>query len=261
MGSGDLASVVDLDRHPIEVGVFTEACRRQLDAEGSLVLRGFFLPEAVEAVRVASIPAQSDAYFSDAIHNVYLTPSDPDRASDHPRNRQVVSTKGCITDRQVSLDSPLRTVYDSPRFRAFVAQVVGVEGIFPYADDVSSINVHFADAGRELGWHFDNSSFAVTMLIQAPEAGGRFEFVPALRRSGDGDDNFSGVTAVLDGDVAPHQLDFDPGDLVLFRGRESLHRVTPVEGDTTRILVVFAYNTEPGIGLSDEAKRLFYGMT
>jgi len=50
-----------------------------------------------------------------------------------------------------------------------------------------------------------------------------------------------------------------PGDLMLFRGRNSIHRVTPSAGDRTRVLVVFAYNTEPGLGLSDAAKEAFYG--
>ena len=215
----------------------------------------------MEAVRQAAIDAQADAYYSDAKHNVYLTPADDSLPTNHPRNRQVASTKGCITDRQVPADSPLRTVYDSPRFRRFLARTVGVDAIHPYADDVSSINVHFADRGRDLGWHFDNSSFAVTLLIQAPEGGGRFEYVSALRRSADGDDNHTGVGSVLDGEIAPDRLSFEPGDLVLFRGRDALHRVTPVEGSITRILVVFAYNTEPGIGLSDQAKELFYGIT
>ncbi len=224
------------------------------------MLPGFFRADVVEAIRAESLTGEAEAFYSDAEHNVYLTPPDPTLPDDHPRNRRVVSTKGCITDRQVPADSPLRTVYDSARFRSFLAGVVDVDEIHPYADDVSSINVHFAGEGRELGWHFDNSSFAVTMLIQAPDDGGRFEYVPALRRSGEGDDNHDGVGDVLDGRVEPNHLTFDPGDLVLFRGRDALHRVTPTGGSTTRILVVFAYNTEPGIGLSNEAKALFYGL-
>jgi len=51
----------------------------------------------------------------------------------------------------------------------------------------------------------------------------------------------------------------EPGALVLFRGRNSMHRVTPTKGKTTRMLVVLAYNTEAGITLSDSAKQTFYG--
>ena len=50
----------------------------------------------------------------------------------------------------------------------------------------------------------------------------------------------------------------NPGDLVLFRGRNSMHRVTPAQGGTTRMLVVLAYNTEPGVCLSDSARMTFF---
>ena len=56
-------------------------------------------------------------------------------------------------------------------------------------------------------------------------------------------------------------LDFEPGDLVLFRGRNAIHRVTPTEGGTTRLLVVFAYNDQPGVALSESARTTFYGRT
>ena len=64
---------------------------------------------------------------------------------------------------------------------------------------------------------------------------------------------------VLDGDEPVRTLDFDPGDLVLFRGRNAMHRVTPTRGETTRILVVFAYNDQPGVALSESALQTFYG--
>ena len=38
-----------------------------------------------------------------------------------------------------------------------------------------------------------------------------------------------------------------------------MHRVTPTEGHTTRMLVVLAYNSEPGVALSESARMTFYG--
>jgi hypothetical protein len=38
-----------------------------------------------------------------------------------------------------------------------------------------------------------------------------------------------------------------------------MHRVTPTIGRRTRILVVLAYNTEPGVALSQAARMTFYG--
>ena len=246
--------------HAITDSGYIDQCRRTLDAEGALVLRGFFTPDAVQQVLDASDRRQSEAFFTTTgTHNVYLTPPDPNLPPDHVVNRQITSTKGCLADDEIPADSPLREVYDSPSFRSFLCGVLGIDEIHPYADSLSSINVHFHRDGQELGWHFDNSEFAVTLLIRAPEAGGVFEYVPALRDANAGDLNFPGVADVLDGRTTPLTLDFEPGDLVLFRGRNSMHRVTPSRGPTARILVVFAFNTEPDIGLSDSAKKTFYG--
>ena len=108
-----------------------------------------------------------------------------------------------------------------------------------------------------------NSSFAVTLLLQAPEAGGVFEYVAGARDAAAGEHGFATVDAVLDGeaDADVATLDFAPGDLVLFRGRDALHRVTPTVGDVTRILVVFAFNDEPGVRLSESALATFYGRS
>lgn len=256
-----VAALIDVTAHPIADAGYGDACRARLAAAGALVLRGFFRPDMVARAIDESARREPDAFYANSTHNVYLTPADPDLADDHPFNRQVVSTKGLIADDQIPADSPLRAVYDDPRFRAFLCRVLGIDAIHPYADDLSSINVHFAPDGRELGWHFDNSSFAVTMLLQAPEAGGVFQYVPDVRDADTGDMAYQRVAAVLDGDEPVETLAFDPGDLVLFRGRNALHRVTPTEGPITRMLVVFAYNDQPGVGLSESALATFYGRS
>ena len=253
------AQLIDHSRHPIDDPRYAARCRDRLDETGALVLEGFLSAHALDRILSESTGRENEAFFTVDTHNVYLTAPDPSRAPTDVFNRQIRSTKGCLADDQVPAASPLRELYDSPELRRFLAAVLGVERLHPYADELSSINVHFHREGEELGWHFDNSSFAVTLLIQAPESGGRFEYVSDLRDADAGDLNLAGVERVLDGVVEPTVLGFRPGDLVLFRGRNSMHRVTPSGGDRTRILVVLAYNTEPGIGLSTQAQETFYG--
>ena len=96
-------------------------------------------------------------------------------------------------------------------------------------------------------------------MIQNPEGGGRFEYVKDVRNAEGGEMNYELATDVLNGDVLTKTLAIDAGALVLFRGRNSMHRVTPVRGDRTRILVVLAYNSEPGVSLSESARLTFYG--
>ena len=71
--------------------------------------------------------------------------------------------------------------------------------------------------------------------------------------------NFQLAGKVLEGEIPTKKLAMDAGALVLFRGRNSMHRVTPTIGDRTRMLVVLAYNTEPGVSLSESARMTFYG--
>ncbi len=250
---------LDTTRHPIADDSYVAACRDRFDRDGALVLRGFATDAAIARVVARSLPREADAFYADKTHNVYLTDPDPELGSHHPYNRQVVSTKGLIADDEVPADSPLREIYDDMSFRSFLCSVLGIEEVHPYADELSSVNVHFAAAGMELGWHFDNSSFAVTMLLQAPEGGGHFEFVSAVRDADNDDMAFERVGKILDGSEAVERLEFEPGDLVLFRGRNAMHRVTPTVGDTTRILVVFAFNDRPGVALSESALETFYG--
>ena len=252
---------IDVDRHPIGEPGYVDQCRRRLDADGVLVLAGFFTPIAIRSVVDESAHRESEAFYTRSTHNVYLTPPDAALPADHPFNRQVASSKGLLADDQVPPDSPLREVYQDDCFRAFLGGVLGVDDLFPYADRLSSINVHFASAGQELGWHFDNSSFAVTMLLRAPDSGGVFEYVRDARDASRGDMGFDRVAAVLDGVEPVERLDIAAGDLVLFRGRDALHRVTPTEGSVTRMLVVFAFNAEPGVELSESALTTFYGRT
>jgi hypothetical protein len=247
--------------HPLSDTSYVDECREVLDRDGALVLKQFVRPESIARIVTECAPAESAAFYAGSTHNVYLTPPDTSLPDDHSFNRQILSSKGLIADDQIPADSPLRDIYQDDLVRSLLCGVLGIEEIHPYADDLSSVNVHYAAEGMELGWHFDNSSFAVTMLLQAPEGGGRFEHVPSVRNSADGAMAFDRVASILDGDVEVQTLEFEPGDLVLFRGRDALHRVTPTEGSVTRMLVVFAFNDEPGVALSDSALNTFYGRT
>ncbi len=240
---------------------YVAVSRQRLDRDGVLVLRDLIDEDTIDDIVAEVQPREAEAFYADSTHNVYLEPVDPTLAVDHAFNRQVASSKGLIADDEIPSDSVLREIYGNAELRSFLCGVLGLDGIYPYADELSSINVHFAATGMELGWHFDNSSFAVTLLLQAAVGGARFEYVSDVRDADAGDNAYARVDAILDGNERVRTLAFEPGDLVIFRGRDSLHRVTPTEGDTTRMLAVFAYNDRPGVALSASALETFYGRT
>ena len=254
-----LSQIVDMQNYPLDDEGFLNTCKAQLDETGVLVLPGFVTSDALKAMHAESVAGHPNAYFCVQNHSVYLGPKDEAYADDHPANRLVESSKGCICDDEIAQDSPLRALYDADSFRNFVKHVTGETSLHPYADTLSSVNIHYAERGQQLGWHFDNSSFAITLLIQKPDSGGQFEFIKDLRDADAGEMNYDAVGELLDGQRTPEVLSMDPGALVLFRGRNSIHRVSPNESDTTRMLAVLAYNTEPDIALSENARMTFYG--
>lgn len=254
-----LNDIVDVAQYPLASSAFREQCKTLLDESGVLVLPGFMLPDAIQGIQNEGVANQQDAFYTSSKHNVYLRPNDDSKAENHPRNRKITSSKGCITTDQIPSDSSLHVLYNLAEFQQFLCAVLDEQALYEYADPLSSINLHYAGGGQELGWHFDNSSFAITLLVQKPAAGGVFEYVKNARNADKGEMNYPLVEQILDGKLTPSTLAMEEGALVLFRGRDSLHRVTPTQGDTTRMLVVLAYNTQPGIALSESARQTFYG--
>ena len=254
-----LEDVVNFNEVPIDNKKFIDKCRRDLNQNGVVTLHNFLTPETVTELVNEAKSCSGSAYFTNSTHNVYLTPQNESLGSEHIFNRQLSSSKGCITTDQVPQNSKLKELYFSDIFKNFVCRVVEEKALYEYADSLSSINVHYASEGQELNWHFDNSKFAITLLLQAPDSGGNFEYVSNLRNADKDEMNFTGVEKVLNGETKINRLDTHPGTLILFRGQNSIHRVTPTKGTRERILVVLAYNSQPGISLSESARLTFFG--
>eukprot|EP01083_Nonionella_stella_P017987 50321_1 len=258
-----LYGIINIEQHDIRSQEFIEQCKEDLSANSVIILPHFLQNHALKSVVQEATANRHKAYYASSCHNVYLTKNDPSLPVNHAYNRQITSSKGCIQFDQIPKNSLLKTIYHDPIFQSFLEQVLGIEKLHPYADPLSSINIHYASEGQNLGWHFDNSAFAVTLLLQEPDAGGVFEYVPNVRNSNLQEMGFDTVESILDGKLDPKTLgeSFGAGSLVLFRGRDSLHRVTTVRSGTTRMLVGLAYNDKPGVELSKEARMTFFGRT
>ena len=176
-----LHTVIDCERYPLADAQLRARSKATLERDGVLLLPGVLKASAVESIHDDALQCAELAYYTQQSHNIYLEPPDPAFSDSHARNRQVQSSKGCITTDQVPDRSALKLLYDAQAFRSFLCAVLDVSALFEYADPLSSINIHYAAAGQELGWHFDNSAFAITLLLQAPLAGGVFEYVQGVR--------------------------------------------------------------------------------
>jgi len=120
------------------------------------------------------------------------------------------------------------------------------------------VNVMAYRAGEALNWHFDRSEFTTTLLLQAPETGGEFEYRSDLRSAND--PNHAGVAQLLEGrDPQVKRIRLHAGTLNVFRGKNTAHRVTTVQGRVDRFIAVFSYYEKPGVMFSDAERMGFYG--
>lgn len=262
--SSTAPALVDLARYPIADldaapgGALVERCREQLRNSSACVLEGFVRADTAAAALAELTPHLEAAHYCHKQHNPYLAEPDPNLASGHPRNRPQVTDVGALADDQIPEGATLRTLYTWEGLRAFLAAVLEVPRLHPYADPLGSLNLNVFQPGRQHGWHFDNADWTVTVMLQPAESGGYFEYVPDIRTPAD--ERYERVARVLDGeDTGTCRLDMDIGALVMFRGRYTIHRVTPVEGRKPRLVAVLSYDTEPGMMLSEHNRLLFYG--
>lgn len=256
--------VVDLGRYPIHELASTEGeelvarCRAELADLGACTLAGFCTAGAVDEMVAIGLALADKAWVSDQQHTAYFLPVDPSVPETDARARQVRSAKRGIAYDHLPTDAPMRRLYESDDMTRFVAAVLDKPELFRSADPLDALQVTLFEEGDELGWHFDNSEFSVTVMYQPAEAGGHFEYVPNLRSADE--ERYADVTAVLAGDVSRlRRLPADPGTLALFRGHHALHRVTPVEGRRPRINSVLTYGERPDMRLTDLTSMLFYG--
>ena len=78
--------------------------------------------------------------------------------------------------------------------------------------------------------------------------------------NGDQGENFDDVRDVLDGcSDQIRTLKLEPGDLQLFKGRYSLHRVAPLKGQTPRYVAIFSYVETPDMVGSPIRTKQLYG--
>lgn len=260
----DAADLIDLERYPIvtpgsEAGRNLVArCRTTIDRDGILILDDFATPQAVAAMVDEARAVEDQAWFCAHRHTVYQTDGKEAAPEGAARTRLVTSDKGNVAMDRIPRDGPLRTLFDWPQLHRFLTAVLGLPELHPYGDPLAGLMINVNRTGEQLGWHFDKAEFAVTLMLQPPQAGGAFRYLPNVRTGGAAED--AAVGAVLDGDETG-LIDLAPpaGTLVVFRGRDSLHCVAPVVGPRARLVGVLSYAREPGQRMDAESQMLFHG--
>jgi len=255
--------LLNLDRYPLDrpesrqCAALVEYCKETLARDGLFNLTDFVRPEALVPVVANLQPLiEREAFVHARRHNIYFKPGVDGLESGHPALAEFETSNRTICADQM-VDNPVIQLYEWRPFIQFLAAVMNRPQLFPMEDDLARVNVMAYSEGQALNWHFDRSEFTTTLLLQAPEAGGAFEYDRDIRS--DDDPNYDGVASLLAGRGSPTQMTLEPGTLNVFKGRNTAHRVSPVLGQTDRIIVVFSYYEKPGVTFSGEERIGFYG--
>ncbi|HWC78413.1 MAG TPA: arpA protein [Pseudonocardiaceae bacterium] len=256
--------VVDTGRYPLtDPGSaawreIVDHTRDGLREVGCSVLKDFIRPELQERLRAECAAVAPYAYDTVERVNAYNIALDTSLPDDHPGRTIMLRGNAFVARDQIPATTIIQQLYTSPVFQRFVADCFSQPVLHELADPLSGLALNVIAPGRSHPWHFDTNEFTVSMITQEPEAGGRFEYCPNIRRAGH--ENLDGVAAVLAGNRdLVRTLDLRPGDLQLFLGRYSLHRVNPVDGTRARHSTIFAYSERADVIGSPERTRQLFG--
>ena len=233
-----MRDILNLDDFPLDLpgsdgwAALVDQCRADLAADGMFNLPGLM----------------KGAVAADAVSTM---------APDHPALRLCETSNRTLCADQIAGSALLR-LYEWPAFAQFLAATMHLPALHVMQDPLARVNVMSYGAGQALNWHFDRSEFTTTLLLQAPEQGGDFEYRSDLRT--DDDPNYDGVARLLRGqDAGVKHITLAPGTLNVFKGKNTAHRVTPVAGGKARVIAVFSYYDRPGVIFSEEERIGFYG--
>ncbi|MGB0968729.1 MAG: HalD/BesD family halogenase [Halocynthiibacter sp.] len=262
--------LIDLARYPIDqpgsapYTAMLEQVRADLAKDGCAVIRGFLTETGVAAAVAEADSVAHLGHRSYSRTNVYFSQEDTSLAADHPARQFYDRSNAFIPADNFTAQGPLRQVHDHPGFDGFIRDCLGEpsDAFFRYDDPLADMIVNTAEEGNGFPWHFDTNNFTVTLALQNAEEGGEFEYAPMIRHKSapDGGENFAEVSDVLN-EVSDRvvSLTLQPGDLQLFRGRNSLHRVAPLRGKRARHVAIMSYVEREGMCGSPERTRQLYG--
>jgi len=265
--TGVAGDIIDIARYPLDDldgpggRELVAQCRSQLADTGCVVLKGFIRPDALTALEAESRRLAPTAHFNSTRTNPYNGSGDPTLPQDHPKNVFQRRDNGFVAGDQIGPDTLIRHLYEDPRLKHLVARCVEAERIHEYADPLAGLVINVLRPGCQHPWHYDTNEFIVSLMTVEPEAGGTFEYCPGIR-SPEGE-NYDAVGRVLAGERDQVQsLRLSPGDLQIFFGRYSLHRVAPVEGREERHTLILGYAKNPGvIGRPERTRNIFGRVT
>jgi hypothetical protein len=260
-----LKTIVDLENYPIhdlsskKIKELIKKCKKDLEQFSCSTIPNFILPKSLKVMSLELEKQIDNVFMSKKSINPYLNSKDDQSLSkDHPKRTFMKRDNGYLNSDLFEKGSELKFLYEQEELLKFISACLNISPIYRWADPLACHAYNVMRSKGILPWHFDSCEFTLSIMIQKPDEGGIFEYCPFIRDPGN--ENFDEVKKVLDGDrTKVRQLKLEPGDLQIFKGRFTLHRVTKVEGKKPRYLCIPAYVLDPWRVNTPEHSEAIYG--
>lgn len=265
-----------------------QAAREQYLSTGAVTFPEFISPSALSSILNDCCAAEEGAFTTDDKHTPHQLEIDPN--FDPPtsiRNFQMRTQVASIAYDELPKESKLVSLYRNPTLLALVTAITGDddgEKLYLSEDPIGACTINVFRPSYAHSFHFDESEFSTTIMIREAnvEGSGLFQYTPPLRKSSDdlaleavgrtirtycaeegGYENIDFPEGAADDSKCPplHTLDFSPGTLSIFSGSRSLHRVTEVKGDVSRLTAVLTFSKAPGFRNSKAVQEMFWGRS
>ena len=265
------------------------AARARYLSTGAVTFPEFISPSALSSILNDCCEAEEGAFTTDDEHTPHQLGVDPNfRPPNSVRNFQMRTQVASIAYDELPKESKLVSLYRNPTLLALVSAITGGdngEKLYLSEDPIGACTVNVFRPSYAHSFHFDESEFSTTIMIREANMGGSglFQYTPPLRKSGDDlaleavgrtirtycnaeEDGYKNIEfpegAANDCECPPlHTLDFAPGTLSIFSGSRSLHRVTEVRGDVSRLTAVLTFSKTPGFRNSKAVQEMFWGRS
>jgi hypothetical protein len=246
-------AAINAERYRLDDPALVSHANHQMRDEGVCVLPQFITASAVRAMVSECDTLAPLAHRSAPRRNPYLTKAPS--AGDGTAATVLHDSLEVLAYDHFPNSSVLRHLYESDKLLEFIRACLGVEKLYRYADPFGALNVSIMRHGDVLDWHFDMTDFVVSIALQSSTSGGDFENASRIRDAGE-----HAIAELLAGDRTRVRVEpMSAGTLMLFNGRRSMHRVSPIVGEVPRYVALLAYDTKPGTDSTDELKLSRYG--
>ena len=182
--ANNLSDLINLKKYDISaIGskpyeALISLCHKQIDTNGLCLLSDFVTNSFYDGVIAEVKDNEEKGFYNES----WRSPFGIESTKAQENSIQTRASMKTFAYDLLAPNSKLRLLYESDIFTEFLKKILRVDNFFKCADPLVSCLVASLKDDDELGWHYDPNDGVVTLLLQKPDKGGEFEFVPNSKK-------------------------------------------------------------------------------